>query len=37
MHIIGTDQSAYTLIEVRAVIGRCVDFFFFWEVIKTFY
>jgi len=27
MHVIGSDQSAYTLIEVREVIGRCVDFF----------
>lgn len=27
MRIIGSDQSAYTLIEVRAVIGWCVDFF----------
>jgi hypothetical protein len=35
MRVIGSDQSAYTLTEVRAVIGRCVDFF--WEVIKTLY
>jgi hypothetical protein len=35
MHVIGSDQAACTLIDVRVVIGRCVDFFD--RSLKTFY